>query len=132
MQLKWYLSYWVNTTKKIDYGIRHVISDGQKTSVVLERIGEFPMPVDLLVTYADGSKELYYIPMNETLGNKPAEETSLTRIEMETWNWVEPTYTLSISKPSRDIVSMEIDPSMRMADVDRKNNQMNLSALKQP
>ena len=28
LELKWYLSYWVNTTKKIDYGIRNVLKQG--------------------------------------------------------------------------------------------------------
>ncbi len=124
LQLKWYLSYWVNTTKKIDYGIKNVISDGNTTRVTLERVGEFPMPVDLMVTYRDGSKELYYIPMNETLGNKPAEDHTVQRIEMETWPWVNPSYTLKINKPASEIAEVEIDPSLRMADVERKNNKI--------
>lgn len=131
LQLKWYLSYWVNTTKKIDYGIKNVISDGNTTRVTLERVGEFPMPVDLMVTYRDGSKELYYIPMNETLGNKPAEDHTLQRIEMETWPWVNPSYTLKINKPASEIAEVEIDPSLRMADVERKNNKAEVNqALK--
>jgi hypothetical protein len=124
MQLKWYLSYWVNTTKRIDYGIEHIFSDEHTTQVVLERIGEFPMPVDLMVTYTDGSRELLYIPMNETLGNKPAEDISLQRVELDTWNWVEPRYTIKIARVANEISTIEIDPSMRMADIERKNNRV--------
>lgn len=127
LQLKWYMTYWVNTTKRIDYGIKSVLADNEATFVTLERIGEFPMPVDLMITYADGSKELFYIPLNETLGNKPAEDTSLSRVELETWPWVNPTYTLKINKPAKGIAKLEIDPSMRLADIDRKNNVMELS-----
>lgn len=127
LQLKWYMTYWVNTTKRIDYGIQSVLADNEATFVTLERIGEFPMPVDLMITYADGSKELFYIPLNETLGNKPAEDTSLSRVELETWPWVNPTYTLKISKPAKGIAKLEIDPSMRLADIDRKNNVMELT-----
>ncbi|MBX2954652.1 MAG: M1 family metallopeptidase [Cyclobacteriaceae bacterium] len=128
LQLKWYMSYWVNTTKRIDYGIKNVVADNEATFVTLERIGEFPMPVDLMITYTDGSKELFYIPLNETLGNKPAEDTSLSRVELETWPWVNPTYTLKINKPAKSIAKLEIDPSLRLADIDRKNNVMDLSA----
>jgi hypothetical protein len=126
LQLKWYLSYWVNTTKKIDYGIKNILSNENTTHITLEKIGEFPMPVDLLVTYSDGNKELFYIPMNETLGNKPAEDPNMQRVEMETWPWVNPTYTVIINKPSREISEVEIDPSMRMADVERKNNKVEI------
>ncbi|HRJ28438.1 MAG TPA: M1 family metallopeptidase [Cyclobacteriaceae bacterium] len=127
LQLKWYMTYWVNTTKRIDYGIQSVLADNEATFITLERIGEFPMPVDLMITYADGSKELFYIPLNETLGNKPAEDTSLSRVELETWPWVNPTYTLKINKPAKGIAKLEIDTSMRLADIDRKNNVMELS-----
>lgn len=132
LQLKWYLSYWVNTTKTIDYGIKNVVADQNSTFVTLERIGEFPMPIDLLVTYTDGSKELFYIPMNETLGNKPAEDQSMIRIELETWPWVKPTYTFKINKSASEIELLEIDPSMRLADVERKNNRLNIQETLKP
>ncbi len=51
LQLKWYLNYWVNTTKKIDYGIRTVLESQGSTFVTLDRVGDFPMPIDLVVTY---------------------------------------------------------------------------------
>jgi hypothetical protein len=71
LQLHWYLQYWINSTKRIDYGISSVVGIGESTRVTLERLGEFPMPIDLVVNYADGSREMYYIPMNELLGKKP-------------------------------------------------------------
>lgn len=127
LQLKWYLSYWTNTTKTIDYGIKNISSDATTTTITLERIGQFPMPVDLLITYSDSTQEILYIPMNETIGNKPAEDHSVLRIEMETWAWVDPIYTLKINKPATEVAFIEIDPSMRMADVDRRNNLVDLT-----
>jgi hypothetical protein len=127
LQLKWYMSYWVNTTKKIDYGIRTVVEKEGKTSVMLLRTGDFPMPVDVVVTYRDGSKELYYIPLNETLGSKPVEDKDLDRQDLVVWDWVNPTYTFSIARKPDEIASIEIDPSLRMADVDRKNNKIELN-----
>jgi aminopeptidase N len=126
LQLKWYLMYWVNTTKKIDYGVKNVLETDGTTFVTLERVGELPMPVDLVVTYKDGSRELYYIPLNETMGSKPDEKT-LPRKDLDAWPWVNPTYTLKIDRKAADITSLEIDPSARLADVERKNNVVDLS-----
>ena len=127
LQLQWYMRYWVNTTKKIDYSVKNIIENGGSTFLVLERVGDFPMPVDLVLTFKDGSKQMFYIPTNETLGNKPIDDQTMERLDLQAWPWVYPTYTLNIQHKADDIVSVEIDPSMRMADVDRKNNLIDLS-----
>ncbi len=127
LQLHWYLNYWINTTKKIDYSIKNIIENQGLTYIMLERIGEFPMPIDLVVTFKDGSKEMFYIPTNETLGNKPVENDSMQRIDLNAWPWVYPTYTMSISRKVEEIATIEIDPSLRMADVERKNNIIDLT-----
>lgn len=127
LQLHWYLNYWVNTTKQIDYSVKTVISTSGETYVTLERLGEFPMPVDLMVTYKDGSQELYYIPMNEMLGNKPVENKTIQRLDLEPWPWVNPVYTLKVNRKAEDITLIEIDPSMRLADINRNNNKADIS-----
>ena len=127
LQLKWYMGYWINTTKKIDYSIKTVVEKGSNTIVTLERLGDFPMPVDLLITYKDGSKELYYIPLNETSGKKPVEDKLLKRMDLTAWPWVNPIYTVEINRKASDIVTMEIDPSQCMADVERKNNSVDIA-----
>ena len=126
LQLKWYLNYWVNTTKRIDYGIKNIINTEGATFITLERVGEFPMPVDLMITLTDGTRELLYIPTNETLGNKPVEDKTTQRKDLEAWPWVYPTYTLKVNNTVAEIASIEIDPSLRMADVERKNNRIEL------
>lgn len=127
LQLKWYLNFFINTTKHVDYGIRNVIEDtGNNTLVSLERIGGFPMPIDLVVTYRDGQKELFYIPVNESMGGKPAEDKSLPRHQLDAWPWVYPVYTLKVAHQASDIATIEIDPSNRLADVERKNNRLDL------
>lgn len=122
MQLHWYLRYWIYTTKHIDYSIDRVEAKGDETSIELKRIGTFPMPIDLVITYKNGEREMLYIPMNETLGNKPSEDPALKQTALKTWNWVEPSYQITLSKKLSEIASIEIDPSQRMADVDRGNN----------
>jgi len=123
LQLGWYLRYWTTTTKRVDYAISVVSDAGANTLVDLKRIGEFPMPIDLLVTYKDGSKELYYISTNELLGGKPKEGT-VPVVNCEAWPWVYPTYTVKVNRKLSEIESLEIDPSQRMADIDKKNNKV--------
>jgi hypothetical protein len=122
IQLRWYYGYFINTTKTIDYGISSVIENDGNTYVTLDRIGDFPMPIDLVVTYRDGTQEMYYIPLNEMLGNKPVEDQKIMRNDLVAWPWVNPSYTLRINRVPEDIRSIEIDPSFRMADIERKNN----------
>lgn len=127
LQLHWYLRYWIGTTKRIDYGISHILEDGGATMVTLNRAGEFPMPIDLELTYKDGTRELFYISLNELQGNKPVEDATMQRTDLEAWPWVNPFYTLKINKKASEIESIEIDPTQRMADINRKNNRISLS-----
>lgn len=113
MQLKWYFNYWVGTTKYIDYSVRGVESGRGNSVVYLTRKGELPMPVDLEVAYADGSRELIHIPLNETFGTKKGDMT----VAPKAWDWVDPHYTLEVSHPGKQIVRLEIDPLKQMADV---------------
>ncbi|HEU5146627.1 MAG TPA: M1 family metallopeptidase [Chryseosolibacter sp.] len=122
MQLHWYLNYFVHTTKTIDYSIRSVVENDGDTFVTLARMGTFPMPIDLLVTFKDGTQELYYIPLSETLGNKPVENEKVLRNDLVAWPWVNPTYSLRIDRQPEEIARVEIDPTQRLADVNRKNN----------
>ena len=126
MELKWYLNYWINTTKKIDYGVEAVLTSNNETFITLKRIGDFPMPVDLVVTLKNGDREIYYIPLNETLAGKPVEDKSIKRFDLQAWPWVNPSYTLKINRGLDEITSVEIDPSLRMADIDRNNNKVDL------
>ncbi len=130
LHLNWYMNYWVNTTKRIDYGIKSVIEKDGNTLITLDRLGDFPMPIDLLITYKDGTKEMLYIPLNELLGKKANENTGVNRTDLEAWPWVYPTYTAKLSKKPGEIDTIEIDPSQRMADIDRKNNKIEVSKLK--
>ena len=127
MKLDWYREYWVNTTKTIDYGIDSLWEEGGKTKIRLRRIGQMPMPVDFQLTFKDGSKELHYVPNYFMFGQKPTEDSSLTRIVYEAWKWTHPTYIIETGKKLIDLSVAEIDPSMRMADLERKNNKIELN-----
>lgn len=127
MQLGWYLRYFIHTTRTIDYGIQSVREAGNGMSVSLHQYGGFPMPIDLVVTYKDGHKEMVYIPTNETLGSKLNEDPMMKRRELAPWAWVDPDYTFTLDINPADVVTLEIDPSQRMADINRKNNKITVA-----
>ena len=125
IQLDWYKEYWVHTTKSIDYGIDSLWEDGDVSKIRLRRIGQMPMPVDLKLTFKDSTTEIHYVPMDLMLGNKPAENNEKRTVHNE-WNWTDPTYNVEFKHRLIDLISVEIDPSKRMADVDQKNNVLKL------
>ncbi len=121
MVLDWYHEYFVNTTKTIDYSIATMDGTPESTNITLERIGLMPMPLDVHVVYADGSEELFYIPLRIMRGEKPA-ENDIKRTVLEDWPWVNPTYSFEIPVSADKITSIVIDPSQRLADLDKSNN----------
>ena len=129
IELDWYIEYWVNSTKAIDYSIKSTQVHSGSTIVTLERTGLMPMPVDLVVKYSDGSEVNYHIPLRVMRGAKPAEKELYSRTEVQAdWPWTYPLYSLTVNgEVGKDIESITIDPSMRMADIDRENNSFPLS-----
>ena len=130
LELDWYNEYFVYTTKSIDYGVKEVVGENNSTKVTLEKVGEMPMPMDVVVTYKDGSKEVHYMALRMMRGQKPA-ETDDKRVVHEDWPWTNPTYEFSIDRPISDIVSVVIDPSARMADVNRENNKWEAESIEE-
>lgn len=126
MKLDWYQEYWVSTTKTIDYGIDSLWEEGGKTKIRLKMLGKMPMPVDVLLQYRDGTKEMAYIPQYLMFGEKAAEDPALPRTVFEPWRWTQPTYTFEVNHRLTDLKIVEIDASQRMADVDRTNNKLEL------
>ncbi len=123
--MQWYKQYFLYTTKAIDYAIDSLWSDGANTNLRLKNMGKMAMPIDVMLTFKDGSKEWHYIPLDMMFGTKPAED-SLQRKVYPKWPFTKETYTISSAKKLTDVVSVEIDPSLRLADVDRKNNRIEL------
>ncbi|MEZ4793306.1 MAG: M1 family metallopeptidase [Gelidibacter sp.] len=119
MELDWYLTEWTQTTNTIDYGVKSVENEGEKTKITLERIGEMGMPIDLEVEFTDGTKQQFYIPFRSTFGSKSTSATKLGD-----WAWAYPTYEFTIDRARPFIKSVTIDPKEFMADVNRENNKM--------
>lgn len=120
INLKWYFNLFLNTTRKIDYGISNI----SENAIVIRNNSDFAMPLDILVTYEDGSKELFYIPLREMRGEKKSETSfdiyqNIKRTVLDDWFWTKPTYTISIAKKVKEVI---IDPTQRLADVKQEDN----------
>jgi len=124
MKLDWYKEYWINSTKTIDYSIDSLWEENGMTNVRIKRNGLMPMPIDVQLTFKDGTKEVHYVPLDLMYGVKPIEDKSITRKVYDQWHWTSETYIISTNKKLFDFTAVEIDPSQRMADVERKNNKL--------
>jgi len=124
LELKWYNEYWINSTKTIDYGIDTIISvNSDKSRMVIGRYGDMPMPVDVHVRLNNGATTIYHIPLDLMFGAKPDEGLADNYKVAASWKWVSPKYLLDIDYPLDLIKEIIIDPSNRMQDIERGNNQ---------
>jgi hypothetical protein len=131
MKLDWYKQYWVNSTKTIDYAIDSLYEVDGKTLIRLRRVGLMPMPIDLRIGFKDKAAELHYVPLDLMYGEKPIEDTTARRTHAP-WKWTHEVYTVTCDRRLADIQTVEIDASLRMADVNRNNNRLTLNWDQRP
>ncbi len=124
-ELDWYLTDWTQTTNTIDYGIKNIVSEKEKTTITIERIGLMPMPIDIKVTYEDGATDNFYIPLQMMRTNKPNPQLSESWNVLPDWAWAYPNYSFVLKKDKK-IKSVAIDASSLMADINLENNTYNL------
>jgi hypothetical protein len=87
IKLDWYKEYFCNTIKTIDYAIDSLWEEGGVSKIRLKRIGQMPMPIDLQLTFKDGSTETHYVPLNLMFGEKLNENANQKREVHEAWRW---------------------------------------------
>jgi len=100
IQLDWYQMYFVNTTKTIDYAIDSLWEENGVSKIRLKRIGHMPMPIDLRLTFKDGSSQTCYVPLNLMLAGKENESADEKRTVYKEWAWTHPTYIIEIMDSS--------------------------------
>ncbi|MCX7743531.1 MAG: M1 family metallopeptidase [Flavobacteriales bacterium] len=123
LELNWYLEQFINSLNVIDYGIQSVKPVGNNTEITLQRIGDFPMPLDIVVeTTSHASTHVYYIPLDIMRGEKQETYKGIKPQVLPDWMWVYTTYTFTVPIPMNNITSVMIDPSGRMADLVKENN----------
>jgi hypothetical protein len=122
LELNWFMDLWVGTTQHIDYSIVELNKEQKnRSSVVLQRNGALPMPLDIKVVDKYGNTSWYYIPVGLMRGEKPLEAGQEGRTILPDWEWTHPTYTFELDIKKRKVDSIEIDPSTRLADLNNTN-----------
>ena len=121
IQLKWYLTDWTQTTNTIDYAIKSIDENSENTNIRLKRVGNMPMPLDVLVKFEDGSTSVYYIPIPLMRGEKES-PYKLDWVVLEDWAWAYSEYLIEINKAKGKVSEVLIDPSFFMADINREDN----------
>ncbi len=125
MDLKWFLHYWINTTKTIDYGIKDVKYDEFSTTITLENKGTVPMPIDFSILTTDKKVVNYQIPLNMTHTWKSQDIYGDFKT-MPYWPWTQKEYTLTIPYNKSQISALGIDFSQRLADVNLEDNMVEI------
>ncbi|MBD0401923.1 MULTISPECIES: M1 family metallopeptidase [unclassified Flammeovirga] len=128
LQLQWYKQYFVNSIKTIDYGVKNTFIEGDTTYVTIERVGKMPMPTEVKITLSNGDETTYYMPLRVMRGAKKSEIEGKW-VQLEDWPWTHPTYTIAIPTKDAKLKKVEIDPSGKVADIDRTNNILEVSYL---
>ncbi len=138
MVLSWYFDEFANTTRTIDYSIANVKENEDSLSIHFKRNEFMFMPLDVMITFEDGSQKLLYVPTHHQHGLKEHEYGGVPRYEASPWPWTHPEYLVALPNDGRKIRSVEIDPSLRLADKNRLNNRwprpvdLQFMALPQP
>lgn len=112
VELNWFFDQWLDTDKRIDYGVNH---KGNK--VTFTRYGRMQMPIDFTVTANDGKSYNYHIPNHWFI--KKTEATVLKK--WHAWDLLQPTYVIELDVPT-GIKEVKIDPTDRLADSYMPNN----------
>ncbi|MBL7810609.1 MAG: M1 family metallopeptidase [Bacteroidetes bacterium] len=115
--LNWFFDQWFETSKYTDYKIKKVksLADGS-TRIAIQRKGDMIMPVDLLLIGKDGGTLPVTIPVSQY--RKPG---SINTLPWTGWGKLHPVYSFDI-RPGFALKQVLIDPSGRLADINRMNN----------
>ena len=122
MRLDWFFEQLTNTTYIYDDALKVVAQqrapEGWRATLRFQRRGSMFLPVDVRLTLADGRTQWVHVPLGLAQGHKPVPSDWIVA---DPWLWTFPTYTLTLTLPSR-IVRAELDPLQRTPDHNRLNN----------
>lgn len=122
LRLDWFFEQFTNTDYRYDVELDDFSSRQQggrwHTVIEIENEDRAIMPVDLRLTFDDGSTQWVNIPLGLMEGHKPVPDDWIVA---EPWHWTFPEYTLEV-ETDRRVVKAEIDPLLRTPDYNRLNN----------
>ena len=113
----------VNTNDLPDYSIDTVYGSGVRTSIVLGKRAQMPMPIDLCFEMKNGTKVFYTIAVDLMREPKKSDRDMPKLKALPSWNWTNPNYECTLDIPMNDIFSIKIDPTKRMLDSDATSNE---------
>ena len=122
LELDWYFEQFIETVNTVDYSIFSVTEIGNKTKILIQRIGRVPMPLDISVTSLKSKILWYNIPLRIMRGSKEKDIIGENFKVISPWPWVYNFYEFIIDLPLEEVQKIEIDASTRMADINRSNN----------
>ncbi|MBK7231387.1 MAG: M1 family metallopeptidase [Saprospiraceae bacterium] len=120
LELDWFKQYWVGTTKTIDYSISSVTNLNGQTLIELERIGLFPMPVDIALILEDSSVLMCHIPLDLMRGHKNFDNQHV--LILNPWHWVQTKYKFEIPVDFTKLKYVVMDTLRMMADLKEEND----------
>lgn len=122
MELNWYMDYFINTTKTIDYAVISLELKESKTQITLENRGGMPMPQEVMIHLKDGTQHFYYIPLVMMRGEKDHTFSHHKVKTLPDWSWTHKTYRFEVPFAKKDIERITLDPDQKMADINPNNN----------
>lgn len=120
-ELAWFFNDWIGTTHHVDYGIEKVVTKDTTTQVTLSNKGTMPMPIEVYVTYTDGTSEIFYYPLRMMRKDKTS-FNGIKATKVSDWPWTNPTMVLQINKPKTEIKSIHLNHTHRLPDINPDNN----------
>lgn len=122
VDLNWFFDQWLETNKKLDYGIGCIKKKKNQYAITLKRIERMESPIDLTITYKDGSKQLFHIPNNWYV--KEVDTTKVTVLsKWYGWDKINPTYTFHVNS-DKHISNIQLDDTYRLGDINLLNNSL--------
>ena len=116
--LNWFFDEWLETDKRIDYGVKSVRQTGDSAfEITFRRKERMQMPLDFTLIEKNGTRKEYHIPNRDFV--KRTDATVLPK--WFGWDKLNPDYTAVVNSPS-GIEDVIIDESHRLADINMLNN----------
>ena len=112
--LNWFFDQWLESTKHIDYAVGKIKTKNNKSIIELKRKGTMVMPLDVLIIKKDGEKIRVTVPVSDYI--KPGAQNLPV---WKGWDKLNESYYIYTNGKIKDVI---IDPSDRLADINRINN----------
>ncbi|MBD3274027.1 MAG: hypothetical protein GF372_01880 [Candidatus Marinimicrobia bacterium] len=123
--LNWFFDEWIYSSSTVDYrvgAVRNVRTDNDNYTgyITLKRKDFMAMPIDLEVTFQDGTEQKYIIPVNDYFAK--AESDAIIAEPWFGWGEINDHYIL-VTQSRSPVKTARIDPSGRLSDLNRLDNQ---------